>query len=52
MNTMVFNDPEMLMGNVLKVTDFLKTSIEKEGGDPKRETMSVRLTKDKKPFFG
>lgn len=51
MNTLVFKDPEMLMENVLLVTDFLKTSIEKEGGDPKRETMSVRLTKDKKPFF-
>ena len=41
MNTSVFNAPEMLMENICGVTSFVKQKIQKEGGDPERETLTV-----------
>ncbi len=45
-NTSVFKDAEALMDNVIKVTDFIKEKIAREGGDPQRGTLSVVQTKD------
>lgn len=50
-NTSIFTKPEELMDNVMKVTEFLKEKIKDEGGDPKRETLSVVLTNDGKPLY-
>lgn len=40
-----FSRPDQLMSNVVGVTDYLKQEIEKIGGDPARETLSVLRTK-------
>ena len=47
-NTNVFKDPEAVMDNIERVTEFLKKKIKAEGGDPTRETMSVIKTADGK----
>ncbi len=39
-NTHVFKNPAHLMQNIVSVTDFLKSEIIKDGGDPKRETLT------------
>lgn len=49
-NTNIFKNPEKLMDNVEKVTDFLRGKIIAEGGDPSRETMKVIKTKDGKNY--
>lgn len=50
-NTEIFTKPYDLMENVELVTSFLKEKIIEEGGDPKRETLNVILTKDGKNIF-
>ena len=50
-NTDIFTDPDGLMENIVGVTEFLKQQIEKEGGDPARETLTVVKTKDGKPYL-
>lgn len=50
-NTKVFKDPEEMMDNIDKVTSFLRTKIEAEGGDPERETMTVIKTYDGKNCY-
>lgn len=50
-NTNVFKEPEKLMSNILKVTNFLKVKLKKEGRDPERETLSVVLTEDGRSFY-
>ena len=40
-NVNVFKKPIELMENVCGVTSFLREKIEKEGGDPTRETLTV-----------
>lgn len=50
-NTNIFTKPYELMDNVVKVTEFLKEKIAQDGGDPKRETMNVILTKDNGNLF-
>lgn len=47
-NTNVFKDPDGVMENIERVTAFLKEKIIAEGGNPKRETMSVIKTPDGK----
>ncbi len=47
-NTNVFKDPDGVMENIERVTEFLKKKIIAEGGNPKRETMSVIKTADGK----
>jgi hypothetical protein len=44
----VFKDPEQLMSNFVAVTSYLRDIIEKNGGDPMRETINVIKTKDGK----
>ena len=41
MNRNVFKQPEELMENIVNVTEFLKKKIEKNGGDPSRETLNI-----------
>lgn len=50
-NTNVFTKPNELMENICGVTDFLRKSIEKNGGDSSRETMTVLPTREDKPYF-
>lgn len=45
MNKEVFKDPVSLMNNIVGVTSFLRAEIEREGGDPLRETLNVVPTK-------
>lgn len=45
-NKYVFTEPDKVMQNILKVTEYLKKQIIADGGDPERETLSVIPTKD------
>ena len=51
LNTNVFKDPIGVMNNIVSVTEYLKKKIEKVGGDPERETMTVINATDGKPYF-
>ncbi len=44
-NTNVFKDPNSVMENIVNVTEYLRSEIVKNGGDPERETMNVIKTK-------
>jgi hypothetical protein len=44
-NTGIFKDPYKLMENILAVTSFLAEKIKKNGGNPKRETLTLIETK-------
>lgn len=50
-NHVVFKDPVSLMDNIVRVTTFLKEKIEQAGGDAKRETLNVILTRDQMPYY-
>ncbi len=50
-NVNVFKMPVELMENVCGVTSFLREKIEKEGGDPTRETLTVYPAKDGKNYY-
>lgn len=43
-NSYVFPKPEDVIENIERVTAFLKTQIEREGGDPERETLTLVQT--------
>lgn len=47
-NTVVFKNPEGLMDNFVKVTEYLKEKIAAYGGDPERETLTAIKTVDGK----
>lgn len=47
-NHNVFKNPVQLMANFVAVTDYLRDTIEKAGGDPDRETLNVIKTKNGK----
>lgn len=51
MSTEAFKHPEQLMANITSVTDYLREKIRAEGGDPDRETITVKRTCDGAPFF-
>ncbi|MCR5323842.1 MAG: aminoglycoside phosphotransferase family protein [Lachnospiraceae bacterium] len=51
MNTDVFKDPEMLMRNVVLVTDFLKEKIRSRGGDVERETLNPLCISEGKAYY-
>lgn len=51
MSTAAFKHPDQLMANIVGVTDYLREKISKEGGDPNRETMTVKRTCDGDIFF-
>ncbi len=50
-NRYVFPNPENIMENVVGVTEFLRKKIIERGGDPRRETLTVRSTVDGHPFY-
>ena len=50
-NTLVFNEPYLLMQNIENVTNYYKEYLRKNGGDPERETLSVIQTIDKSNIF-
>ena len=50
-NTTIFKDTDQLMENILNVTSYLREEIEREGGDPARETLTVVKTKDGKSYY-
>lgn len=50
-NTQAFRKPDELMENIIGVTTHLRKAIEKEGGDPARETLTVLYAKDGSPCF-
>lgn len=51
MNTNIFKEPEQLMENILNVTVFLREKIVQNGGNPERETLTVILNKQGKPYY-
>lgn len=50
-NTNIFTDPDGLMKNIAAVTSFLRKSIIENGGDPKRETLNLILTKNGDTYY-
>lgn len=50
MNKNVFPKPEEVMENIVGVTNFLKKKIQAAGGDVDRETLTVILTTEGKPY--
>ena len=50
-NTRIFENPQELMENIVRVTDFLRDKIQKRGGDPWRETLNVIPTKANESFY-
>lgn len=50
-NTQIMGDPGKLMGNIVRVTTFLKKKIREQGGDPDRETLTVIPARDGKAYF-
>lgn len=50
-NHEVFKNPQELMENVWGVTEYLKQEIAQQGGDPRRETLSVIPAKDGKSYY-
>lgn len=51
MNTNIFKQPIELMENILNVTAFLREKIIQNNGDPERETLTVILNKQGKPYY-
>lgn len=45
-NTAVFKDPDILMENIVNITDFLRDKIVALGGNPQRDTLNVIKTID------
>lgn len=50
-NAIVFPDIKKLMENVVNVTSFLHKKLEREGRDPRRNSITVIDTKDGKSYF-
>lgn len=51
MNREVFKEPVSLMKNITGVTTFLRREIEKEGGDPLRETLNLIPVKGGEDYY-
>ena len=51
MNRSVFENPELLMNNILHVTEYLKERIKDQGGNPQRETLDFVRAKNGDPYF-
>ena len=50
-NKYVFKNPEVVMENIVAVTEFLRDKIKLNGGDSERECLTVIKTKDGLPYF-
>ncbi len=51
MSTTAFKNPDQLMANITGVTDYLSEKIRENGGDPERETITVKRTCQGETFF-
>ncbi len=51
LSTAAFPKPQELMENFTGITDFLCRKIQKQGGDPSRETLSLIKTKDGRDYY-
>ena len=51
MNTDIFQDPVSLMRNIEGVTTFLRQEVIKNNGDPDRETLNLRTTREGAPYY-
>jgi hypothetical protein len=51
LNTSIFKDPKGVMKNIVGVSAELADKVQKEGGDPRRECMSVIPAKDGRFFY-
>lgn len=51
MNTNIFKKPVELMENVMNITSFLRKKIIEYGGNPERETLTVILNQEGKPYY-
>ena len=51
MNHTIFKNPPQLMENIVHVTQYLRTMILSQGGNPDRETLNVLQTRDGADFF-
>ena len=49
-NRYVFKQPEDVIANIARVTEYLRGIIVAEGGDPERETLTLVPAVDGKPF--
>ena len=50
-NTSLFKDVDKLMHNIVSVTEFARKRIIEKGGDPDRESLTVVMTNDGKPYY-
>ena len=50
-NRYVFPDPEPMMGNIQRVTHYLRGVIAREGGNPARETLTLVRAMDGRPWI-
>lgn len=50
MNKDIFTKPVELMENIRGVTSWLRDKIQKNGGDPERETLNIVMTKEGLPY--
>ena len=51
LSSAAFPHPEELMENFIGITSYLRDQIIAQGGDPLRETLSLVMTRDGKPFY-
>lgn len=51
MNHSIFKNPQQLMENVVRVTEYLRSVILTQGGDPDRETLNVVKTTDGASYY-
>ena len=50
LNQNIFKNPTIVMGNIELVTTYLKEQVMLAGGNPKREVVSLRKTRDQKAY--
>lgn len=50
-NNKIFTNVDQLMSNIQGVTDFARSKIIEHSGDPDRESLTLILTKDSKPYY-
>lgn len=50
-NTTVFKDPDVLMKNVVGVTEYIRNKLVEDGGDATRGTIHFRKTEEDKYYF-
>ena len=50
-NKNIFTDSEGLMANMVAVTDYIRDIVKREGGDPRREVLTLVPTRDGKSHY-